>query len=51
MLYRRQNIDYNPKFALEITIGNDKNQDEFISRISIEDVIKSIFYLVTIPSI
>jgi len=39
------------KFGLGITIGNCKNQDQFISWISIEDVIKSIFYSITNPSI
>ncbi|HET8792827.1 MAG TPA: TIGR01777 family oxidoreductase [Nitrososphaeraceae archaeon] len=39
------------KFGLGITIGNSKNQDQFISWISIEDVIKSILYSLTNPSI
>jgi hypothetical protein len=39
------------KFGLGITIGNGKNQDQFISWISIEDVIKSIFYSITNTSI
>ena len=40
------------KFGLGITIGNgSKNQNQFISWISIEDVIKSIFYSITNPSI